>query len=321
MTMTHRDDIITDRRGDLGGPLSRDGLELREAVAGEYTDIDTKNHRVQVTFPHETVDSFRTVFGPNAFKDSFAKRLPAMCWQHDVRNPIGRAISAKAGTRSNEIVGQFSDFDAVPDAKRAFSQIADGTLTDMSFGFKGARYEPAPSLGKGVRRIVSAHMAEFSPVTIGSIPGAVVTGFRSDGTPIWSDTRSTPVTRGGSGAGVGTAYRGTGMAPGTWTGDGFGVPPSGGAQPSAQGNDPTFWQNSLGNPMDRGALQWQKLSEDGSAQTAIGPMGHQCAVWDDGDSCSWVLTDPLGRQMAQGSHPWRRGAKAEVAKRCPGATS
>lgn len=166
--------------GELGGPVYN-GLELRDAMNGVFTDIDEGNRQVKVEFPHETVDSYRTVFGKDAFRESFARRSPVMCWQHQLAEPIGHAIKAQVTPTHNEVVGQFSDFDAVPLARRAFTQISDGTLGDFSFGFKNAKYEPAGELGKGVRRIKEAHMAEFSPVTIGSIPGAKAVGLREDG--------------------------------------------------------------------------------------------------------------------------------------------
>lgn len=168
--------------GELGGPLSADGLELRNAVNGtiKLRDIDEAKGQVDVEFPHEVVDSYKTKFGKRAFEESFAHRLPVMCWQHHLDDPIGRSLSAIVKPKTNDIVGQLSNFDDVPNARRTWSQIDDGTITDFSFGFKGAHYEPGGQ--RGVRRITKAHMAEFSPVTIGSIPGAGAVGVREDGT-------------------------------------------------------------------------------------------------------------------------------------------
>jgi HK97 family phage prohead protease len=166
--------------GDLGGRVIS-GLEVRDAPNATYTDVDEGRREVKVEFPHETVDSYKTVFGTRAFSDSFSKKLPVMCWQHQLAEPIGRAISAQSLRDHNEVVGKFSDFSAVPLAHRAFSQIQDGTIGDFSFGFRGASYEPAPEKGRGVRRIVNATMAEFSPVTVGSIPGAKAVSVRQAG--------------------------------------------------------------------------------------------------------------------------------------------
>jgi hypothetical protein len=166
--------------GDLGGPVIG-GLELRsiDSLQGHFKDVDDKTHQVLVEFPHDTVDSYKTMFGDRAFAESFEQRLPTMCWQHDLRDPIGRALTAQVTPKVNEIRGKFSDPDAVPNAKRAFSQIQDGTITDFSFGFKNAKFQPTGT--RGVSRITSAFMAEFSPVTIGSIPGAKAVGLREQG--------------------------------------------------------------------------------------------------------------------------------------------
>lgn len=150
-----------------------------EAMDGTFKDVDEGRREVLVEFPHERVDTYKTTFGADAFRDSFANRLPVMCWQHDLREPIGRAISAQVMPRANELVGKMDDFDAVPLARRAFTQIQSKTLTDFSFGFRDPLYEPHPQ-HRGVRRIKRATMKEFSPVTVGSIPGAIATGTREE---------------------------------------------------------------------------------------------------------------------------------------------
>jgi HK97 family phage prohead protease len=142
-------------------------------------DVQDGQHRVLVEFPHERVDTYKTTFGNECFTESFAARLPVMCWQHDLRDPIGHAEKAQVLRHANELTGIFSDFAKVPNAGRAHSQIEDGTLTDFSFGFRDPQYENHPE-HRGVRRIRKAMMKEFSPVTIGSIPGAVATGIRED---------------------------------------------------------------------------------------------------------------------------------------------
>ena len=162
----------------------RDAIGGSIELVGEIADLDSRSHRVQVKFPHEVVDTFKTTFGPEAFRDSFDASLPIMCWQHDMRDPIGRCERAQVLATHNELTGKFSDIDAVPNAKRAFAQISDGTITDFSFGYTDGKEfpHPDPKLRKqGVRQIPKARMREFSPVSIGSIPGAVATGVRQEG--------------------------------------------------------------------------------------------------------------------------------------------
>lgn len=151
-------------------------------MGGKFKDIDEGTRQVLVEFPHETVDSYKTMFGTRAFADGFEQRLPTMCWQHDIKDPIGHALSAQVTPKVNELRGQFDDFDRVPNAGRAFSQIDSGTITDFSFGFKNAKFQPSGQ--RGIARVTSAFMAEFSPVTIGSIPGAKAVGLREDGITI-----------------------------------------------------------------------------------------------------------------------------------------
>jgi HK97 family phage prohead protease len=300
--MTMRDIVDLERRGAGGGLLTRSGLELRDMPDGEIRDVDDKNHTVQVAFPHERVDSFRTVFGKDTFVDSFKKRLPTMCWQHDVRDPIGQAVSAQSTSRANEIRGRFDDFDVVPNAKRAFSQIQSGTLSDFSFGFKGAKFQPAPEHGKGVRRIARAFMAEFSPVTIGSIPGAGVTALRA-----WADLMVEPDED---------------LDHLAWLAK---MNPDG---PIAQRrrrrlsgsslldlrSDQAEWPNS-----GRGSLTW---SGDGTGAnaTCTGPMGHKGTVITAHDGgVVWAIDDPTDTLVHHGTAASLTDAKAQVAALMPGA--
>lgn len=155
------------------------GSSLR--LVGNVTDVDSKSHEVQVRFPHTVVDTYKTYWTPDTFRESYEKRMPIMCWQHDLRDPIGRATRAQALTSHDEIIARFSDTEAVPNARRAYTQIEDGTITDFSFGFKHAAYRKDPSKGEGVRAVVKATMVELSPVSVGSIPGAEAVGIREEG--------------------------------------------------------------------------------------------------------------------------------------------
>lgn len=157
-------------------------LEYRTAIGGQFKDADESKRQVLVEFPHDVVDTYKTTFSADCFRESFAKRAPTMCWMHDMREPIGRAISAQVTDRANEMVGQLDPFDEVPLAKRAFSQIVSGTITDFSHGFQRQTDEPHPE-HRGVTRITKAVMQEFSPVVLGAIPGAIVTGWRSENSP------------------------------------------------------------------------------------------------------------------------------------------
>lgn len=153
-------------------------LQYRVVPQGEVRDADEGRRQVQVVFPHEVLDSYRTSFARDCFAESFDRKLPKMAWMHKRDEPIGRVISAQITDAGNEMVAQFSDFSDVPRSRQAFVQIRDGDVTDFSFGFDQAEAEPHPDV-KGAMRFRKANMYEISPVLAGSIPGAQVVGVRA----------------------------------------------------------------------------------------------------------------------------------------------
>jgi phage head maturation protease len=143
-------------------------------------DLDEQHHQVAVDFPHEVLDGHRTSWGTGCFDESFAKKLPIMLWQHIPSEPIGKGVRAEGLGRVSRVVGQFSDFDAVPRARQAFAQLRDGDLPGWSFHYRNARSVPHPNV-RSARRFTKAEMLEFSPVSFPSIPGTTTSGLRSAG--------------------------------------------------------------------------------------------------------------------------------------------
>lgn len=146
---------------------------------GGVRDVDDGKRQVLFSIPFEVIDSYQTDFQRDAFDGFLANRLPVMCWQHVRSEPIGRVVAHQRSASANEFTAQFSDFDAVPRAKQAFSQLRDREITDVSFGFDQAKSIPHPSV-RGAIRFTEARMPEISPVTIGAIPGAVAVGIRAE---------------------------------------------------------------------------------------------------------------------------------------------
>lgn len=163
----------------------RDGIG---AVAGVDTDGD--RHHVTQEYPLGIVDKYRTVWLPETFRRSWEERLPALCWMHNLKEPIGRAVAAEVVNQNHrgekvqvaQVRSRFSRFAQVPQAERAFVQIEDGDLTDFSFGFTQLAPGRAWRGSNGVRAeaIPLARMNETSPVTIGAIPGAMATSVREE---------------------------------------------------------------------------------------------------------------------------------------------
>lgn len=159
-----------------------DGMEIRDAIGGVINDLDTNSdgqHELHMVFPHDVRDTYDTTFTPDCFREGWAQRLPLMCFQHNLKDPIGRVADAQSTRAGNEIRAVFSSLEDVPTARRAYSQIKDGTLQDVSFGFRKPTMVKHPTM-RNVRAITKAQMIEVSPVSIGSIPGAQVTSIREE---------------------------------------------------------------------------------------------------------------------------------------------
>jgi HK97 family phage prohead protease len=134
--------------------------------------------------PPGVVDDYGSVWTPRTFDESLKRRLPVLCWGHDWSNPLGPGVEHQATSSGPVIKFRFSDFDAVPEARRAYAQVLDGTITDCSVGFSGAtRRDPTHSEQQrfpGVREVIEkANLDEVSLVLRGAVPDAKVLAVRS----------------------------------------------------------------------------------------------------------------------------------------------
>lgn len=132
----------------------------------------------------DVVDDFGSVWMADAFDESLATRLPTLCWAHDWSEPLGPGAGFRTTPNGPEIDFTFSDFDAVPMARRAHTQVTDGTIRDCSVGFANTqRRDPTKDEQKrwpGVREVIEkADLDEVSLVLRGAVPGAKVLAVRS----------------------------------------------------------------------------------------------------------------------------------------------
>jgi HK97 family phage prohead protease len=130
------------------------------------------------------VDDYGSWWMPDAFDESLEQRLPTLCWSHDWSEPLGPATGFRTGDTGPEIDFSFSDFDAVPMARRAHAQVGDGTIRDCSVGFFAAqRRDPTPeeeAQYPGIREVIlKAQLDEVSLVLRGAVPGAKVLAMRA----------------------------------------------------------------------------------------------------------------------------------------------
>lgn len=145
---------------------------------------DTKSGLPQrftaIVLRYLVIDDYGTRFVPGVFDLSMGERMPRICWAHDWTNPLGRWTDVvRNDDELLELRGEFDSFDDVPDARRAASQLASGTIDQFSVGFyrEEDREAEDPKL-HGIWDIVKGELVEASPVLLGAVPGTATTGLR-----------------------------------------------------------------------------------------------------------------------------------------------
>lgn len=130
------------------------------------------------------VDDFGSVWDAHTFDEYAKTRLPVLCWSHDWSDPIGKGVEYTPSDEGPTVKFKFSNFDAVPRARQAFSQIADGTIEDCSVGFSNTkRRDPTDEEQRqhpDMREFIeSSECDETSCVLRGAVPNAKVLSLRS----------------------------------------------------------------------------------------------------------------------------------------------
>lgn len=155
------------------------GCEIRAVHEGDRTlELRVVNYGV--------ADSYGSVWEPGVFRASLETKRPSACWSHDWARIIGSLKEHDERADGLDGLVQLADFDAVPDAKMAWSLLKDKHLTNTSFGFKrqaGGWSDTRAASDKlpGEReRMRAARLDEVSPVLVGSVPGAGVLNVRSE---------------------------------------------------------------------------------------------------------------------------------------------
>lgn len=131
------------------------------------------------------VDDYGTVWMPDVFDEALGERGPVLAWSHRWDEPLGPMVGFRtSATDGPEIDFLFSDFEAVPVARRAHAQVSDGTITDCSVGFMRSEWRDATDDDRkrwpGAREVITkAALDEVSLVLRGAVPGAKVVSVRS----------------------------------------------------------------------------------------------------------------------------------------------
>lgn len=118
----------------------------RKEFAVTKADImDDDKHVIRVKFASfGNKDSAGDILVKGCFAKSINERGPrsdtnrkiAFLWQHDMYDPIGKVLEIEELDDGAYATVQLSNFDAVPNAKRAWYQLNDGDINQFSFGFQ-----------------------------------------------------------------------------------------------------------------------------------------------------------------------------------------
>lgn len=110
-----------------------------------FKEIDSEKHIIEIKFAaFGNIDSDRDILIKGCFAKSIQERGPGssthrkivFLWQHDLHDPIGKILKIEEREDGAYAEVQFSNFDAVPNAKRAYYQLIDGDIDQFSFGFE-----------------------------------------------------------------------------------------------------------------------------------------------------------------------------------------
>ena len=150
----------------------------RKEFAVTKADImDDEKHVIRVKFASfGNKDSAGDILVKGCFAKSINERGPqsatnrkiAFLWQHDMYDPIGKVLEIEELDDGAYATVRLSDFDAVPNAKRAYSQLSDGVLNQFSFGFEYIWDKMEYDEEKDAFIIQEVKLHEVSVVTLGA---------------------------------------------------------------------------------------------------------------------------------------------------------
>jgi HK97 family phage prohead protease len=153
----------------------------------EFRAVDEAKREADIRVcVYNVVDDYGTVWLPGVWRKGLEAKKPKGVWGHDWLDPIGRCLDFTDGDDDLRLLVKFSDFEAVPQAWRAWTQLRDGDIDEFSFSFDRIRWEMvAPDadledIPDGARELMhEAVMLEWSPVLIGAVPGTGTLAVRS----------------------------------------------------------------------------------------------------------------------------------------------
>lgn len=126
-------------------------------------------------------DSYADVIEPGAFGASLARHkqagtMPAMLWQHDPTQPIGRWEEAREDNRGLFLRGELNL--ATAKGQEAYALVKQGALDGLSIGYSVSQSKAGKD---GLRLLTEIDLWEISIVTFPSNHGARLTGVKAAG--------------------------------------------------------------------------------------------------------------------------------------------
>lgn len=157
----------------------------RRALHAEYRALPKERMFEAVVMAYNVVDDYGTLWQPGVFGDYLGRRMPRIAWGHDWTDPLGRYVDYRDNGETLTLIGEFDDFDAVPQARRAHAQLLSGTIDQFSVGFIRREWVGFEDMSdeqratKATEVMVRADLPEASLVLVGAVPGTELVGVRS----------------------------------------------------------------------------------------------------------------------------------------------
>lgn len=163
---------VLDKKAKNDGAVATKSFSVKEMSV-----VDAEKHTIEIKFAaYGAPDSDGDVLIKGCFAKSISERGPesdtnrkiAFLWQHEMHDPIGKILSIEEKDDGAYAVVQFSDFDAVPNAKRAYTQLRDGDINQFSFGFQYVWDKVDYDEDHDVFIVKEVKLYEISVVTLGA---------------------------------------------------------------------------------------------------------------------------------------------------------
>lgn len=149
-------------------------------------EVKTEGEEEGVFFGYGSVfgnkDSDRDIVKKGAFHKSLKKRNPALLWQHDLKQPIGRFDEVREDDKGLYVKGRLM---MQGKGLEAYELLKMGALNGLSIGFKTRQAEFERKTN--TRTILEADLYEISVVTVPANERAVIASVKSA-----EDVKTTP---------------------------------------------------------------------------------------------------------------------------------